>query len=494
MDKEMTQLKKLGTYKITNLPVDRKAVGCRWVFTIKRDANGKAIKHKARLVAQGFSQIPGQDFFATHAPVMRLETLRIIIALTAHLDLELHQIDVVGAYLNSPLQEVIYMRQAPGYEDGTDNVYQLQKALYGLKQAGRAWRLELDRVLLEALGFTRSQADPCLYHRISNTELTLIGTYVDDCLVASSNLDTILALKTDLRKYFDITDLGEASLYVGIQITRRRAERTISLSQSRYIDTILARFGMDTCNSVSTPLDANSILSPAESDSDLISDIPYQAAIGSLMYAAIGTRPDISFAVQTLSQFNTAHTLAHWTAAKHVFRYLKGTRDFVITYGKTSELVAHGYSDADWGQNRADRRSISGYAFLIANGIVSWSSKKQSTVALSTMEAEYVALAHATKEAIWLRALLGELHLGTDAPTIISTDNLAAIAFSQDHQFHGRSKHIDIRHHFVRERITDGTILVPHCSSEENAADILTKALPRIKHAEQLALINLATR
>ena len=212
------------------------------------------------------------------------------------------------------------------------------------------------------------------------------------------------------------------------------------------------------------------------------------------MYAALGTRPDISYAVQALSQFSSRPGPSHWTAVKRVFRYLKGTRNLAITYGNTSEFSIRGYSDADWGQNRADRRSISGYAFLSAGGIISWSSKKQSTVALSTMEAEYVALAHATKEALWFRSIFAELGLGSDGPTIVSTDNLAAIAFSRDHQFHGRSKHIDIRHHFVRDHILAGNIIVPHCSSEENVADNLTKALPRIKHTEQLALMNLATR
>ena len=494
MDREMSQLEKLGTYTLVDLPPDRKAIGCRWVFAVKRDSDGKVVKHKARLVAQGFSQIPGQDFFATHAPVMRLETFRTIIAIAAQFDLNLHQVDVVSAYLNSPLHEDIYMRQAPGYEDGTSRVYHLHKALYGLKQAGRAWRIEFDRVLINALHFTRSQADPCLYYRTSNEDLTLIGTHVDDCLVASTDLDVISDLKRTMKKYFEITDLGEAALYVGIQITRHRNQHTITLSQSRYVKTVIDRFGMTNCNPVSTPLDANVVLAPAESNSDLVSDVPYQALIGSLMYAAVGTRPDIAFAVQALSQFNASHTAAHWTAARHVLRYLKRTCDFGITFGKTPELILSGFSDADWGQNKVDRRSVSGYTFLLGGGIVSWSSKKQSTVALSTMEAEYVALAHATKEAIWFRSLLGELGLLPDGPTLLTTDNLAAISFAQDHQFHARSKHIDIRHYFVRERVLDSTIRITHCSSEDNCADILTKPLGRIIHEKQLALINLASR
>jgi hypothetical protein len=193
---------------------------------------------------------------------------------------------------------------------------------------------------------------------------------------------------------------------------------------------------MESCNPVSTPLDSNVSLSPATSNDDLITNFPFQAIIGSLMYAAVGTRPDISFAVQALSQFNVAHTPIHCTAAKHVLCYLKGTCNFGITYGDISDFVITGYSDADWGQNRADRRSVSGYAFIIGGGLTSWSSKKQSTVALSTMEAEYVALAHATKEVIWFRDILKQLGFSTNGPTILATDNFAAISFAQDHQSH----------------------------------------------------------
>jgi hypothetical protein len=233
-------------------------------------------------------------------------------------------------------------------------------------------------------------------------------------------------------------------------------------------------------------------LKAAESDAELVNNIPYQEAIGLLIYAAIGARPDISFAVQALSQYNIRHTAEHWTAVKCVFRYLKGTLDCGITYGgKRSEVTLktfyenirlEGFSDADWGANPDDRRSISGYAFLIGNGAVAWSSKKQQTVALSSMEAEYLAISHAAKHAIWMNNLLNELGHSQDGPVLINADNQSAIAFTKDNTDHSRTKHIDIRHHFIRDCIHDGQITIGYIHTDENSADIFTKALAKDKH------------
>ena len=298
--------------------------------------------------------------------------------------------------------------------------------------------------------------------------------------------------KSDLGSHFEITDLGELKSFIGFQIARDRATRTITIHQERYIDTVLERFGMQDSNPVATPLDHSAKLIPLP-DGEPSADVPYATAIGSLMYAAVGTRPDIAFAVQALSQFNARPSNAHWTAVKHVMRYLKGTKSLGLRFGAaTLDLV--GYSDADWAQSLVDRRSTSGYVFTLAGGLVSWSSKKQPTVALSTMEAEYIALAHAAKEAIWLRALLTELGHAPTGATPIFSDNQAAIAFAHDNQFHARAKHIDIRHHFIRERIDAADISVAYCASEDNCADILTKALARPTHDKQLRLINMSAR
>ncbi|KAJ3479322.1 hypothetical protein NLI96_g9143 [Meripilus lineatus] len=490
METEVDQLHQLKTYTIEDLPPGRKAVGCRWVFTLKRDANGNVIKHKARLVAQGFSQIPGQDFSATYAPVMRLESFRTLLALAAHLDLEVHQMDVVGAYLNSDLDEEIFMRQPPGFEDGFPRVCRLQKAIYGLKQAGRAWNLKFNHIFVDVLSYKRIHPDYCVYIKhFDGSNFIIVIIHVDDMALLGNSADTISRAKSEITPLLKISDLGEIKSFVGLKITRDRAARTITISQPHYIDTILARFHMESSHPVSTPLDPHVKFVAGDTPPD--SDIPYQAAIGSLMYAAVATRPDIAFAVQTLSQFNTRYSNTHWTAVKHVLRYLKGTRDLGITYG-TGDLTLFGYSDADWAQNISDRRSISGFAFLLAGGAISWSSKKQATVALSTMEAEYLALAHASKEALWLRSLLEHLHFEISGETPIFCDNQSTIAFAHDHQFHARSKHIDIRHHFIRDHINQKTITVPHVATQDNVADVLTKALPRDAHTRHTQALGLS--
>src|SRR6202522_2415405 len=295
---------------------------------------------------------------------MRLETFRLLTALATKLGLLIHVVDVVGAYLNGTLQETIYMEQPPDYDDGTGRVSLLIKALYGLKQAGRTW----NKVELRFL------------------DMTFIA---------------IKKAKAELGQHFTITDLGEAKQIVGLELQRNLKEGTLKLSQTQYIQRTLEKFGMADSHPVNTLMDPNVKLIKLPDTENY--DIPdYRSAIGSLMYAAIGTRPDISFAVQHLSQFMSNPGPAHWTAVKRVFRYLNGTRSLGITFHKGGEVEPLAYSDADWGSDQNDRKSISGYVFIMSAGPISWQSKKQPTIALSSMEAEYMAESLATRQIIWL--------------------------------------------------------------------------------------------
>ncbi|PIL28276.1 hypothetical protein GSI_09564 [Ganoderma sinense ZZ0214-1] len=389
MDAEIAQLQKLGTWSMVDLPTDRKAIGCTWVYRIKENLEGE-VKFKARLVAQGFSQIPGYDVFDTFAPVIRTDSVRTLLAIGTERNMEMRQFDVVGAYLNADLDEEIYMRQPPGYEDGTRKVLRLQKALYGLKQGGRKWNIHFNRIMVDELGFRRLNSDPCVYLRQDKHGLTIVGVHVDNMIALADTTALMDAFAAGLAKRVKITDLGMPSLLLGLEISRDRPSRTLSICQSQYILRVLERFGMADANPVSTPLDPNIKLVKTPDDADLseMRDVPYQAAIGSLMYAALGTRPDISYAVQALSQYSSRPGPEHWTAVKRVLRYLKGTHNYGITFtGKGAprlrayylNLRLEGYSDADWGSNPDDRRSISGYAFLVGNAVVAWSSKKQTT-------------------------------------------------------------------------------------------------------------------
>jgi hypothetical protein len=302
---------------------------------------------------------------------------------------------------------------------------------------------------------------------------------VDDLAIFANSKTEMKKSKLELSKQFKIKDLGPLSHFLGITITRDPKRKIIELSQQAYITSIVERARLEQAKPVHTPSDPNVKLAIPKENSE--SNFPYAQMIGMLMYAAIATRPDIAHSVQHLAQFTTRFDLSHVTAVKRVFRYLRATADTPLTYigGPKTDTRLRAYSDADWGQDLTDRKSISGYVFLLAGGAVAWSSKKQPTVALSSMEGEYMALAHATRHAIWTRTFLSELELRTKGPTRIHTDNQAAIRFAKDHQFHGRSKHIDIRHHFVRDCIDNNIIEPVYVSTDRNLADIFTKALPR---------------
>jgi hypothetical protein len=496
---ELATLKDAGTWDLEEAPAGANIVGSKWVFRAKKDAAGKTVRYKARLVAQGFSQIPGVDYFDTFAPVARLASIRAVVAFAAAKDLETAQIDIKGAYLNGELNddERIYMRQPPGYGQGS-LVCRLKKTLYGLKQSGRRWYQKLVDIMTK-LRFSRSEVDQAVFYRrdLGKNILIIVKVHVDDCSIVASTQPLIDRFKIEIKKHVDITDLGGLHWILGIEVKRIREERKILLSQRSYIDSILRRYGFDDLKPISTPMDPNIRLTSAQSptttdDIAKMRDIPYHEAIGSLMYASLGTRPDITFAVQTLSRFATNPGIAHWEAVKRVFRYLKGTRELWLSYGGVAREM-EGYADAD-GSMMEDRKAISGYAFMINGGAVSWSTKKQEIISLSTTESEYVAVTYAAKEALWLRSLIFQL-FGTVLPsTTLFSDNQSAIALTKEHQYHARTKHIDVRYHFIRWIVEEGKLRLIYCPTEEMVADTLTKALPsaKVKHfAACLGLVSI---
>src|SRR6202522_4191402 len=501
---ELATLKAAGTWEVVDKPEGENVVGSKWVFRAKKDPAGNVVRYKARLVAQGFSQVPGVDYFDTFAPVARLASIRTVLAFAAAEDYETGQIDIKGAYLNGELtsDEVIFMRQPPGYEevgaDGRKRVMRLRKTLYGLKQAGRRWYHKLVEIMSK-LGFSRCGGDQAVFFRRCETTnvLLIVLVHVDDCSIVGKTKALIARFKVEIAKFVEITDMGELHWILGIEVRRIREERKILLSQKSYIDSILRRYNFDDLKPVSTPMDPNTRLTTAQSPSTTeelgaMRNIPYHEAVGSLMYATLGTRPDICFAVQTVSRFNSKPGLAHWEAVKRIFCYLKGTKELWLGYGGVArELV--GYADAD-GSMAEDRKAISGYAFMVNGGAVSWSAKRQQIISLSTTESEYIAATYAAKEALWLRQLILQLFAITlDATTLLS-DNQSAIALTKEHQYHARTKHIDVRFHFIRWIVEEGKVRLIYCPTEEMVADILTKALvsTKVKHfASELGLVPL---
>jgi hypothetical protein len=478
---EMDTIKERGVWTLVELPPGRKAISSRWVFAFKLNAQGEIVRFKARLVAKGFSQIEGEDYNETFAPVAKFQSIRALLALAAQKGYFVHQMDVTSAFLYGDLDEEIYMQQPEGFiVPGKEHcVLRLHKALYGLKQASRAWYHRFDSVL-KTFGFTRSRVDHCVYYLRRSGQVVIIFIYVDDSGIVSSSLHLLGQVKEFLHAHFAMKDLGEAEYVLGIQLIRSPDLKSIILSQKAYLLSILTRFGMKDCAPVSTPMDPKLKLLPSPPDSQPV-DAPYAAVIGSLMYAMLGTRPDLAFAVSYLSRFTARPSAEHWTALKRVLRYIKGTLDYGLVYSSTASSPGLlGYSDADWANDEASSRSVGGYVFTLAGGAISWSSTRQHCVTLSSTEAEYVALTEAAKEALWLRLFMEEIGHPLSTSLELRADNAGAIALSKNPEFHKRTKHIRIRYHFIREVVADGSISVTFVPTTQQIADILTKPLGRI--------------
>jgi hypothetical protein len=477
MDEEMASLMSNGTWELKQLPTGVKPIPVKWVYKIKRDANGNIERYKARLVAKGFKQRQGVDFTEVFAPVSKHTTLRTVLALVAQHDMYLHQLDVKTAFLNGELEEDIYMVQPPGYESGGPSVAcHLKKAIYGLRQAPRAWHNKLKQEL-ESRGFVASAADPGLFVLYDSEHQVSVVVYVDDMLVASKSLESVNHIKAVLGSVFDVRDLGEAAFFLGMEINHDRKAGTVKLTQKKTITDLINKYDMGNAKTKEVPLSPTNRLSRDHGkllDRDVY---PYAELVGSLLYLSVCTRPDISQSVGVLSRYMSKPTEVHWHAAKGVLRYLAGTADKGIVFSKADSSTVSGYCDADFAGDVDTRRSTTGYVFLINGGAVSWSSKLQPTVAVSTTEAEYMSVASAIKEALWLRKLLQDLHVPVEGPVTMHSDSQGAISLAQNPIISARSKHIDVLHHFARERLARKEVLIEYCPTDRMLADCFTKAL-----------------
>lgn len=505
---EISSIIENKTFRIIDRPKNVNVIGCKVVLKEKLKADGSVERKKARLVVQGYNQREGEDFNETFAPVVRISSIRTIMALAVEYDMEIHQLDVVTAFLNGDLYEKIYMRIPDEFEpvlldiinDETcsneikneakkmllevkkgNKVCVLQKALYGLKQASRQWYLKLTENVRK-LGMKQLESEPCVFHARRGQDLMILAIYVDDLWLASTNKNWTEDMKKMLMKTFKMKYLGKINYGLGIEFVQNLNEGKIFMYQRKYTLDVLKRFGMENSKPVKTPLEVGiKLQKPDKVDQDEIKKFPYQRLIGSLMYLAVSTRPDIAFAVNSLSQFNNCYTQEHWTAAKRILRYLKGTLDYGITFHKTGKPLV-GYVDADWGNNIVDRRSYSGYVFILGGAAITWEARKQRTVALSSVEAEYLALGEATKEAIFLRQFLSSLGIISKQATVIYNDNQSSQLLVKNPAYHSRTKHIDIRHHFIRNHVNDNTVEFQYLPTAEMPADMLTKPLATTKH------------
>jgi hypothetical protein len=389
MQAEMQSIEQNRTWDVSDLPPKQKAIGLKWVFKVKKDPDGKIVKHKARLVAKGYAQVQGVDFDEVFAPVARIETVRVLLALAAQGGWEVHHMDVKSAFLNGDLTETVYVKQPPGFiVSSGDKILKLRKALYGLRQAPRAWNAKLDRELI-ALGFVKSKMEHAVYRRSNKDSFLLVGVYVDDLVISRPKVSDICQFKLELKKKFSMSDLGLLSYYLGIEV--KQETEGITLSQSAYAKKILESAGMWNCNPSATPMEARLKLYKRMED-DVVRPTEYRSIIGSLRYI-VNTRPDIAYSVGVVSRFMEAPSQAHWGAVKQILRYLKGTVDFECKYerGATLKPFLLGYSDSDFAGDVVDRKSTTGIVYFLGNNLVTWNSQKQKIVTLSSCEAEYVA-------------------------------------------------------------------------------------------------------
>ena len=404
---ELEQLEAMGTWELVPKPPGVVPIPNKWTFVKKTDIIGLIKQFKARLVAKGCSQRPGFDFNETYSPVVRLETVRLVLAMVPDRDLRIQQMDVKGAYLNGVLKEDVYMKQPEGYEDGTDRVCHLLKTLYGLKQLGREWNNQLNQGM-QTIGFVRLISDPCAYIRGDDKDFQIVTVWVDDLLIFATSDKGMRETKAQIAQKWRITDLGEPAKIIGIEVKHTRD--SISISQKVYINSILRKEGLDRANPVATPLDPNVRIEPNPDQSEGEDCNSYARLLGELQYLASATRPDIAFAVHRLASFTRNPSLQYQGMLKRIVRYLAGTQDYGITYRKSyiPKSPILGYANAAFG-NTDERKSTTGIVFTSGGGAISWRSKKQTLVALSTTEAEYIALAHAGADARWLRNIYLEL-------------------------------------------------------------------------------------
>jgi len=382
--------------------------------------------------------------------------------------------DVDTAFLYGNLDEEIYSEGL----STNGKVLKLKKSLYGLKQASRNWNSTIDNYL-KSNGFKRSMVDNCLYSRVNGDSFELILVYVDDLLIVASNLNRINDIKIIMKERFRMKDLGELSMFVGMEIDIKREQQKILITQNRYAERILKEFNMSESKVSTTPMESNSKLKDAASvNENELFDCEYRKLVGSLLYLSTHTRPDIAEAVGCLSRNLERPTKEHWDAGMKVLRYLKGTINYGINFqGKNMKL--EGYSDASWAST-PDMKSISGYVFMFNNAPISWRSKKQTVVALSSTESEYVALAECIKEAIWLKKLFIELDImKVNEPVLIFEDNQSCIKISKNDSNHGRMKHVNIKYHFIREQVESGEVKIQYCKTENMKADMFTKSLAK---------------
>ncbi|GJV62059.1 retrovirus-related pol polyprotein from transposon TNT 1-94 [Tanacetum coccineum] len=475
MQEELHEFERLEVWELVPPPDKAFVITLKWIYKVKLDELGGILKNKARLVARGYRQEEGIDFEESFAPVARLEAIRIFLAFAAHMNMVIYQMDVKTAFLNGNLREEVYVSQPDGFvdPDKPNYVYKLKKALYGLKQAPRAWYDMLSSFLISN-DFSKGSVDPTLFIRREGKELLLVQIYVDDIIFAASTPELCDLFAKIMCSKFKMSMMGKISFFLGLQISQ--SPRGIFINQSKYALESLKKYGYESCDPVDTPMVEKSKLDE-DKEGKAVDPSHYRGMIGTLLYLT-ASRPDLQFAICMCARYQARPTEKHLNAVKRIFRYLKGTVHRGLWYPKDSSFALTAFADADHAGCQDTRRSTSGSIQLLGDRLVSWSSKRQKSAAISSTEAEYIALSGCCAQVLWMRSQLTDYGFGFNKIPMYC-DNKSAIALCCNNVQHSRSKHIDIRFHFIKEHVENGVIELYFVNTEYQLADIFTKALGR---------------
>ncbi|GJU26954.1 ribonuclease H-like domain-containing protein [Tanacetum coccineum] len=471
MQEELLQFKLQQVWILVDLPFGKKAIGTKWVFRNKRDERSIVVKNKARLVAQGHRQEEGIDYDEVFAPVARIEAIRLFLAFASYMGFLVYQMDVKSAFLYGTIEEEVYVHQPPGFVDPAhpNKVYKVVKALYGLHQAPRAWYETLSSFLLEN-GFRRGTIDKTLFIKKNKSDIMLVQVYVDDIIFGSTKKSMCTEFEEVMHKRFQMSSMGELTFFLGLQV--KQQPDGIFISQDKYVADILKKFDFCSIKTATTPIESNK---PLVKDEDGVEvDVhEYRSMIGSLMYLT-ASRPDIMFAVCACARFQVTPKASHLHAVKRIFRYLKHQPKLGLWYPRDSPFELEAFSDSDYAGASLDRKSTTGGCQFLGRRLISWQCKKQTIVANSTTEAEYVAAAHCCGQVLWIQNQMMDYGFNF-MNTKIHIDNESTICVVKNPVYHSRTKHIEIRHHFIRDCYEKRLIDVLKIHTDSNVVDLLTK-------------------
>jgi hypothetical protein len=487
MKQELQVMRERNVWELVPKPTNVKILGNRWVYTVKNDADNNIVKFKARLVAQGFNQRQGESYEEVFSPVVNFAVIRLFFSLLVSLYNWLHyQIDIKCAYLYAHLDDKIFMRQPQGFidPDRSDHVCLLKRAIYGLHQSGREWYFEIQSTL-ESLNFQKLDWVNCVYTYENNVILLL---YVDDIILFGRTKEYIDCVIEKLKRKFEIKVLGKTKKLLGVEFEEMQGK--LYIHQTSYIDKVCKNYERYHYPVTSLPIAKGIVLSKMQAPSTKpeiteMSNLPYRNLLGCLAFLASRTRPDISYAVNVLSQFQSNPGIYHWNILLKLLGYVSHTRNFKLDLSQIKNFNLSCYSDADFATNRDDRISMGGMILFIDEAPILWKTFKQKCISLSTMESEYVSLTEAAKELIWVIRIMDECIKSNVIESIpynkiLYCDNLAAIDFSNSPIENSRTKHIDVKYNFLRDLIYKKLFKLKYVSSKRNFADIFTKAMPKI--------------